>query len=138
MKNKILISTILFIGILIFSLVGLFGKNPSDNPLDEQSNIVEESEFFTADDQIILFYGKGCPYCVVVEKYIKENDISQKISFLEKEVYFNKNNARELEAKAKKCGLSSNSFGVPFLWDGQNCLIGDRDIINFFKQKTDE
>jgi len=41
-----------------------------------------------------------------------------------------------LEAKAKICELPTDSIGVPFLWDGKDCLIGDQDIINFFKQKT--
>lgn len=36
-------------------------------------------------------------------------------------------------AKARVCGLNTNSIGVPFLWDGSNCLIGDCDIISFFE-----
>jgi glutaredoxin len=70
-----------------------------------------------------------------VEKYIEENKIQDKISFTQKEVYYNQNNAKELEAKAKICGLPTDSIGVPFLWDGEKCLIGDQDIINFFSAK---
>jgi len=73
-----------------------------------------------------------------VEEYIKENNINDKISFAQKEVYYNQNNAKELEAKAKICELPTDSIGVPLLWDGEKCLIGDQDIINFFKQKSDE
>lgn len=64
--------------------------------------------------------------------------MDDKISFAQKEFYYNQNNAKELEAKAKICGLPTNSIGVPFLWDGEKCLIGDQDIINFFKKKTNE
>ena len=60
----------------------------------------------------------------------------------------NQNNAKELTEKARICGLPTDSIGVPFLWDGEKCFIGDQDIINFFsakggsasggKQKTNE
>ncbi|PIR67099.1 MAG: hypothetical protein COU51_00290 [Parcubacteria group bacterium CG10_big_fil_rev_8_21_14_0_10_36_14] len=95
--------------------------------------MVEENQ---SADQIILFYGDGCPHCTIVEEYIKENSIGDKISFAQKEVCYNQNNAKKLGAKAKICGLPTDSIGVPFLWDGEKCLIGDQDIINFFKQKT--
>ena len=87
-------------------------------------------------NQIILFYGDGCPHCAIVEEYINKNNVQNKISFTQKEVYYNQSNAKELETKAKICGLPTNSIGVPFLWNGDKCLIGDQDIINFFKQKT--
>jgi len=85
--------------------------------------------------EIILFYGVGCTHCAKVEEFIKENKIEEKISFQKKEVYFNKKNANELAGKAKKCGLPTNEIGVPLLWDGSKCIVGDEDIINFFKEK---
>jgi len=85
--------------------------------------------------EIILYYGIGCPHCAKVEQYIKENNIKDKISFEEKEVYFNQKNALDLQDKAKKCGLDLNNIGVPFLWDGSQCIIGDQPIIDFFQQK---
>jgi len=86
---------------------------------------------------IILFYGEGCPHCAKVEEFIKENKIKEKITFEEKEVYFNKENAKQLIEVAKKCGFNENEIGVPFLWDGENqkCIVGDEPIINFFKEK---
>jgi glutaredoxin len=86
---------------------------------------------------IVLFYGEGCPHCAKVEQFIKENRIKEKIAFEEKEVYFNKENAKQLGEVAKKCGFNENEIGVPFLWDGENqkCIIGDEPIINFFKEK---
>jgi len=132
MKNKIIIPAILFIAVSVFSFVVL-AKNKesglSDNHQENQQ--IEKS-------QIILFYGDGCPHCAIVEDYIKENNIIDKISFVRKEVYYNQNNAKELTEKARICGLPTDSIGVPFLWDGEKCFIGDQDIINFFKQKTNE
>lgn len=133
MKNKLTIPTILFIAVLIFSFFVLSQeKNKNQTPTNETKT---ENR---SESQIILFYGDGCPHCKIVEEYINENSIQNKISFVQKEVYYNQNNAKELEAKAKNCGLPTDSIGVPFLWDGEKCLIGDQDIINFFKQQTNE
>lgn len=90
------------------------------------------------NSEIILFHGDGCPHCANVEKFIKDNNIEEKISFAKKEVYNNAANANELSQKAEKCGVDTKSIGVPFLWDGEKCLVGDTDIIDFFKKKAYE
>jgi glutaredoxin len=84
---------------------------------------------------IIFFYGEGCPHCAKVEEFFKDNNVEDKVDFIKKEVYRNKSNASDLAARAKDCGLSTERIGIPFLWDGSKCLIGDEDIIDFFKQK---
>ncbi|MFA5359929.1 MAG: hypothetical protein WC349_03150 [Patescibacteria group bacterium] len=134
MYKKIIIPTILFIAIFgfsFFALSGESGKNKSTTaePTEQQNQTAS---------QIILFYGDGCPHCKIVEDYIGKNNIKEKFSFIQKEVYYNKTNANELGEKAKICGLATDSIGVPFLFDGKKCYIGDQDIINFFKQKTNE
>jgi len=85
--------------------------------------------------EIILFYGEGCPHCANVESYLKENDIESRIKIEKKEVYFNRQNSELLSQKARACGIKTNEIGVPFLWDGSKCIIGEEDIINFFKEK---
>ena len=132
MKNKIIIPTILFTVVLIFSFFALSQEKDKSQPQANEPTSQENQQ----SSQIILFYGDGCPHCAIVEEYIRENSTSDKISFTQKEVYYNQNNAKELETKAKICGLPTDSIGVPFLWDGEDCLIGDQDIINFFEQKT--
>lgn len=132
MKNKIIIPTILFIAVLIFSFFAL-----SQEKNKNQTNETTAAENRSAS-QIILFYGDGCPHCAIVDGYISENKIQNKLSFAQKEVYYDQSNANELRDKAKICGLQTDSIGVPFLWDGENCLIGDQDIIKFFKQKNNE
>ena len=132
MENKIIIPTILFTLVLIFSFFALSQEKDKSQPQANELTSQENQQ----SSQIILFYGDGCPHCAIVEEYIKENSIGDKISFAQKEVYYNQNNAKELGAKAKICELPTDSIGVPFLWDGKDCLIGDQDIINFFKQKT--
>ena len=133
MRNKIIISTILFIIVLVFSSV-ILSQEKNKNQSKTNKLINRENQGME-QGQITLFYGDGCPHCAIVEEYIEENKIQDKISFVQKEVYYNQSNAKELEAKAKICELPSDSIGVPFLWDGEKCLIGDQEIINFFKQK---
>ena len=124
----------LFIIILLIIIsIGFIFVLTRDKGLSEDANtnISERPE-----GQIILFYGEGCPHCAVVEEYIEQNNIKEKISFEQKEIYNNKNNAQELTSKAKMCGLPTNSIGVPFLWDGEKCFIGDKDVVDFFKEKA--
>jgi len=126
MNKKTLISAILFFVILAFGVYILNSKTPG-----------KTGEATENPSGIILFYGEGCPHCANVDKYIETNKVKEKIAFDSKEVFLNQENAREMVAKAKACGLTTDSVGVPFLWDGTNCIVGDVDIINFFKTKTE-
>ncbi len=124
MNKKLLLTTILFIAVSIFAIALLSqGKNEG-----EQSK----------QGQIILFYRNDCPYCVIVEEYIEQSNLEEKISLERKEVYYNKNNAHDLAEKAKICGLSASSIGVPFLWDGSECFVGGQEIMEFLKQQNNE
>ena len=135
MNKKIIIPSVLFVLALGFSFFVL-SQDKKDrsvsNSSTENGSIEGESQ---AQNGIIFFYGDGCPHCAIVEEYIKENKVAEKLAFSQKEVYYNRNNANELEEKAKICGMPTDSIGVPFLWDGEKCLVGDVDIVEFFKQK---
>lgn len=135
MNKKILIPTILFLIVFIFS-VFVLSKENENKEISEQSLPVEQK----LTSNIILFYSNDCSHCLKVENYIQENKIQDEVSFVQKEIDQNTANVKELQEKARLCGLSIDSIGVPFLWDGQNntCLMGDEDIINFFKQKAFE
>jgi glutaredoxin len=127
MKNKIIIPTILFIIVLIFSFSVLWQAKDKNRPGAESPT-----------DQIVLFYGDGCPHCEIVDKYINENKIEEKVSFVRKEVYNNEKNQKELIEKAKICGIANNNIGVPFLWEKGVCFVGDQDIIKFFELKINK
>ena len=131
MNKKILIPTILFAIVLVFSFYALL-QEKDKNQISANETATREDQ---STDQIILFYGDGCPHCALLAEHIKENKFDEKIAFSQKEIYHNRLNAKELEEKAKICGIPLDSIGVPFLWDGAKCLIGDEDIINFFKRK---
>lgn len=88
-----------------------------------------------AEPEMILFFGDTCPHCENVEAFINENNIKDKISFQELEVYRNQENAALLRKKAIHCDLDiSNGIGVPFFFDGENCLVGGEAIIEFLKE----
>jgi glutaredoxin len=120
-----IIPFLIFLGIFIVLGIGFYFSREKNSSQDQDLK------------GIVLFYGIGCPHCAKVEEFIRENKIKEKIAFEEKEVYFNKDNAKKLVEIAKKCGFNEKEIGVPFLWDGENqrCIVGDEPIINFFKEK---
>lgn len=88
-------------------------------------------------EKMIYFYGKECSHCKNVEKFLAENiNIEERVKFEKLEVWKNFENRELLGEIAKKCDLSPESIGVPFFWDGNNCVIGDVDIIELLKNKA--
>jgi glutaredoxin len=83
----------------------------------------------------ILFYSDTCPHCKIVEQYITDNKVKNYLAFQQLEVSTHPDNAQLLIKKAASCGLSTDNLGVPFFFDGTNCLIGDQDIIKYFASK---
>jgi glutaredoxin len=97
----------------------------------------ENSGPIATSGPIILFYSTECQHCQNVEKYLTDNKVTEKLTIEQKEIS-DKVNAQALLEKAKACNLDTNNMGVPFLWADNACLIGDEDIINFFKTKIGE
>ncbi len=131
MNKKLISISILFFAVAIFAVFALANnwKDPISPVADNQTPVQQTSE-------IVLFYGDGCPHCALVEEFVAQNSIEDKVPFAKKEVYYNKQNADEMVVKAQVCGFPTDSIGVPFLWDGSKCLVGDQDIIEFFKLKA--
>ena len=130
--TKTLIPSILFIIVTVIALFAFSKEAPNSEEL------TESAQTKTTPSGIVLFYGIGCPYCEQVDAYITEQDITEKVSFERKEVYYNKENADELASLVSICGLPTNKVGVPFLWDGEYCFVGMPDIVNFFDEKVTE
>ena len=142
MNKKFIVSLILFLAVTIFAVFAL-ANNQKElvNPvMMTGQNPVQQSDGDANHEAngIVLYYGDGCPHCALVEEFVTENNIEAEVSFTKKEVYYNKQNASELAEKAMTCGMPTDSIGVPFLWDGSECLVGDQDIIEFFKSKINE
>ena len=109
-----------FAGVIVFLVVVFFLARSSDG---------------SETTGMVLYYGQGCPHCAIVDAFVEENNVEEKISFTRKEVYYNKSNAREMARHAKDCGYATDSVGVPFLWTGTTCLTGDKPIIAFFQSQ---
>jgi len=92
----------------------------------------------TSEASIILFVGNGCPHCENVEAYVDANDIASVVSYETREVFDDQKNAGLMQRKAATCASGERITGVPFLWadNGATCLVGDVDIIKFFKEKA--
>ena len=100
------------------------------------NNKVGETTPTDQNAEIIFFYGQECPHCKSVEKYITDNNIEEKVNFIQSEVYHNNDNAKLMVEKQKECSLDEKMIGaVPFLWTQEKCFIGQDEIIQFFKGK---
>ena len=132
MKNLILILVL----VAIFGLAGFLVLRALP-PQDRQP--LNESERAADDRQITLYYGDGCPHCAIVDSFLENNRIAEKITLAKKEVYHNQQNSLEMIEKGRTCGLvvagERANLGVPFLWTGEKCLLGDQGIIDFFRQE---
>jgi len=125
---------IIIIAVVIIALVGativVLKTTPKNNV--QNNSVVDNSQ------KITLYYSSTCPHCLIVEKFINDNKIKDKVSFEQKEVSTDKAGASEMMAIQKTAGVDSAYIGsVPFLWDGvnQKYFMGDSDIINFFQEK---
>jgi len=89
--------------------------------------------------EYILFYGNGCPHCAKVEQYFKDNKITKKFDIVQKEVFYNSTNFKELNGYLTKHKLTYDKIGVPFLviTSGADCnyVNGDNNIIDYFSGK---
>lgn len=90
------------------------------------------------ENQAVLYYGNGCPHCVEVEDFIRNNSFD--FSIEQKEIYQNKINAEEFNKVCDDEGISLMDRGVPFLHAENECFIGDKQIVSYLstKQKSAE
>lgn len=85
-----------------------------------------------------FYYSFICPHCKTVEEYMTENNITDKIKIVSKEVSESRDNAQELLLRAGECGYKMEEVGVPMLWKDGICVMGDQPIIDYFKQLEEQ
>lgn len=86
-------------------------------------------------NQIILYYGDTCPHCKIVEKYLLDNKVADKLKIVQKEIFNNMENASDMAERASICKLDIQKIGVPFLYYQSKCYMGDQEVISFFENK---
>ena len=87
-------------------------------------------------EKIVYYYGLTCPHCKEVEEWMKKNKIEEKIKLEKKEVWYNRENAAELQEVARFCKLDPNAIGVPFLWADGKCYIGTPEVKKILEEKS--
>lgn len=119
-------NTIVIIVLALILIAGFFVFNTQSKE--------EDNNQAPTETEMLLFTSIGCPHCENVKEYINENNIKEKYTFKELEISQNQVNNKRFLEKASDCGLSPQNLGVPFLWTGTDCLMGDIAIIDFFSK----
>ncbi len=135
--DKVAIIIIGVIVVVAVILVGVYLKNPNSPGISVSPTPLPEGN--------VLFFGDGCPHCKNVDDFVAQNNIEEKVPFTRLEIPYGGKTSPELEANAalvvqlaEKCSLdTSNGISIPFLWDGQNCTIGDAPVVDFFKTQAE-
>lgn len=125
---KKLIITVILAAVIIFGVYKL-----TSNPSTSQSNL--------ENPDLVLYWGVGCPHCEVVKEYLEKNNISEKLKIDQKEIYYNKNNQKELgETVRINCPdvAGGQGIGIPLLFNPKDktCFVGDQPIIDYISQTT--
>lgn len=90
-----------------------------------------------AETTYTYYWGNGCGYCANVNAYLKWVEDESLIKMEKKEIYFNKNNAKDMSEEATRLWIDPTKLGVPFLiinedWK-ETYLTWDKPIIEHFK-----
>jgi len=113
----VVVTALIFLGISVYS-------------------IFKDSPTVTPSSEIILFYGRECPHCVELEKFMEKEKIKEKVAYDYLEVWHNRDNAKILMEKAKICGLAEDEVGVPLVFSEGKCFVGKPDGEAFFREKA--
>ena len=137
MNKKILI----FVGLVVIVGAGItfiVVNNNKDKKNEENSSKQTVQVDRINNDALILYYGDGCPHCKNIENYIEANLLDQKLNITQKEIWYNKDNSKELESKADICGLNKDTVGIPFLFDSSTnkCYTGEVDVQKILDEKA--
>jgi glutaredoxin len=101
-------------------------------------SILRKSPTMHPTTDIMFFYGRECPHCQEVEKFLTDNRIADKLKYDSGEVWHNQDNADLMLQKAQACGIAADQAGVPLVYDqSQNkCYMGTPDAEAFFEGKA--
>ncbi|MEI7620544.1 MAG: hypothetical protein WCJ57_03155 [Candidatus Falkowbacteria bacterium] len=94
-----------------------------------------EAKTSLLDNKTIIFYGDTCPHCKILEQYLEDNKINDRMTMEKMEIYKNADNAKLMMEAVSRCGLSQSNVGVPFLWTENKCYVGGDEATAFFKAK---
>ncbi len=79
------------------------------------------------------FYADSCPHCVVVNEYIRDNKVRQKLYFITQNAGTDQYSVNLLHSIGKRCAINEADLAVPLFWDGQKCYLGEEGVISYFQ-----
>jgi hypothetical protein len=120
---KIFLGFVFFLIIIAFVLTIVRQKN-------------SQNEVLTSPSDIVLYYGQECSHCKIVEQYIADNGITEKVAFAKKETWHNAQNNAEFQERAIACKLETKDIGVPLLYSGGKCYLGKIQVMDFLKKEA--
>lgn len=125
MDKKTILTFALIGGAVIALAIFLFFQAPG-----------KEADLAGLENQITYYYGEDCPHCKNIFKFIEENKIGEKVTFVKKEVSFDKANSQEFLAVVKKCGIAPEEAGVPLVYADGKCFLGEPEVTDLFRKKA--
>lgn len=91
-----------------------------------------------ASDNVILFWGEGCPHCEVVKEEILEKKYDKYITIDYREIYYDENNAELFDQKIKECNISQYNAGVPMVYVSGSCSMGVYDAVYAIEREVEK
>ncbi len=119
----------------VFIILALFGILFAFFSLTKPKAVAPIAKTAFNQKEITYFYGNTCPHCAALSKWLEENRVADKVKFVKKEVYQDRDNAQQLEQAAQICGLPTNSIGVPFIFAKSKCYVGTDQAKDFFQKQ---
>ncbi len=80
---------------------------------------------------IEIFTSETCPHCVAVKKEIADKGWDKTLPLTIKQLDNDRTNQQLVMEHAAVCRLPQDNIQVPFLWDGQRCLMGQEQISSY-------
>lgn len=90
-----------------------------------------------SDNDNVYYYSLTCPHCRNVDSFFKQYGIVERFNIVKREVSQSPSNAKEFYDLCVAKNVTPEEMGVPYLHFEGQCISGDVNIINFFKNKIE-
>lgn len=117
-----------------------FGGTPTQViNLDQQesTSVITEKK---SDVEYVYYWGNWCPHCAKVNAFFDKNQILDKYNVSKKEIWYDRNNAKEMTEVVSALWIPENQVWVPFMvfkdqqTNNYRFLNGDTPIISYFAE----
>lgn len=125
---------------VIIAMAGVMGAGCSSNNLDLRADVqpLPQAPTTTADygeGPIYIYTSEQCAFCSTVENAVIKGQVNRRLPVIFREISRDEQNALELLVVTQECGLNIAKVGVPFLYDGRNCLEGTDKIMRYIDER---